>query len=70
MLKAARINRRLTQQEVAQEIGVSRGTIANWETVHSYPSVSFILTIECIYGFDYDDIRFCIDDNCNKRSLI
>ena len=36
-IKAARIEKKLTQEQVAELLGVSRQTISNWENEKSYP---------------------------------
>lgn len=35
-IKAARIEKKLTQEQVAELLGVSRQTISNWENEKSY----------------------------------
>lgn len=57
-LKAARINRNLTQAEAAQQLGVSRKTISNWEMGTTYPSVEKFMQIEEVYGLSYDELEF------------
>lgn len=47
-IKAARIEKKLTQKQVAEILGVSRQTISNWENEKSYPDIiSVIKMIEC-----------------------
>ena len=36
-IKAARLEKKLTQEQVAEILGVSRQTISNWENEKSYP---------------------------------
>ena len=38
-IKAARIEKKLTQEQVAELLGVSRQTISNWENEKSYPDI-------------------------------
>ena len=57
-LKAARINRGLTQAWAGKLLGVSSYTISNWETGKSFPDAMQILKIQEIYGVKYDDIIF------------
>ena len=57
-LKAARINKNLTQKEAAERIEVSKDTVGNWERGKSYPSANQIKKIEEVYGIHYDNIIF------------
>ena len=44
-LKQARLLENLTQEELAEKIGVSRQTISNWENARSYPDIVSILYV-------------------------
>jgi transcriptional regulator with XRE-family HTH domain len=57
-LKAARVNRGLTQQEAAKLIGVEADTLRSWESAKSFPKVPQIIQIEKIYGLPYSEINF------------
>lgn len=57
-LKAARVNRRLSQKEAAKLIGVSVATLSNYERGISFPDVSVIKKIEDVYGLEYKNIIF------------
>lgn len=57
-LKAARINKGLTQREAALLIGVSVPTMANYEKGASFPDVPTIMQIEKVYGVPYSEINF------------
>ena len=57
-LRAARSNANLTQAEAAKKIGVSRDTIANWESGKTSPSVERFRQIESVYGVSYDELNF------------
>ena len=57
-LKAARVNKGLTQPEAAKLIGVSKTTIINWERGKSFPDVKEIKKIEEVYGIGYNSIFF------------
>lgn len=57
-LEAARRNAKLTQKEVAERLGVSNGTVSNWENYVSYPDAEQIEKICELYGASYDDINF------------
>ena len=51
-LKAARVNKGLTQEEAAKLIGVSADVISNWERQVSFPDVLQLKIIERVYGVD------------------
>jgi transcriptional regulator with XRE-family HTH domain len=57
-LKAARINKGLTQAEAAERIRVSISTIKNWEAGKTFPAQPQIDTICEVYGVAYDNIKF------------
>ena len=67
-LKAARINKGLTQREAALLIGVSVPTIANYEKGASFPDVPTIMKIEEVYGLPYSEINFFPPKKVNQRS--
>ncbi|TCL35618.1 DNA-binding XRE family transcriptional regulator [Anaerospora hongkongensis] len=62
-LKAARVNKDLTQGEAAKKIGVSKDTISNWERGKSYPDAICIKEIENVYGVNYNDLIFLPKNN-------
>ena len=57
-LKALRINKNLTQEEVGKKLGVTKDTISRWENAKSFPNVKQIKEIEKLYNVTYDDIIF------------
>ena len=48
-LKAARMNKQLTQRDAAARIGVTSDTIGNWERGKSFPDAMQIKRIEEVY---------------------
>lgn len=53
-IKAARLEKKLTQEQVAELLGVSRQTISNWENEKSYPDIitkSALAMIFCGYFY-------------------
>ena len=42
-IKAARLEKKLTQEQVAEILGVSRQTISNWENEKSYPDIISVI---------------------------
>lgn len=62
-LKAARVNKNLTQEEAGKILGVTKYTVGNWENGKSYPDADQIKKIEKLYEVNYDDIIFLTKNN-------
>lgn len=61
-LRAARINRNMTQREAAKELGISKGTLASYEQGVTVPTVTMAKKIAKLYGLTVDDIIFLPTD--------
>ena len=57
-LKAARVNKNLTQDEAASRIGISKYTLQKYEAGKSYPDIPVLKRIESTYGVKYADLIF------------
>ena len=57
-LRAARINKGLSQEEAAKLIGISESTLINYEKGRRFPDVPIIKKIEDTYGVEYREINF------------
>lgn len=57
-MKAARINRNLTQEEVAVKLNVTKKTVSSWENGRTLPGLDKIEAICELYGLSYDDIQW------------
>lgn len=57
-LKAARINKGLSQEEAAKLIGVSVDTLGNYERGITYPDIPILKNIEKTYGIEYSNLIF------------
>lgn len=55
-LKNARIEMGLTQEKVAEEIGVSRQSISNWENNRSYPDIVSVIKLSDLYSVSLDEL--------------
>lgn len=55
-LRAARTASGLTQERVAQEIGVSRQSVSNWENDRTYPDIMSVIRLSDLYGVSLDDL--------------
>lgn len=62
-LKAARVNKNLTQSEAARKIGVTADTIGRYERGLSFPDVPIIKKIEQVYGVPYSELIFLPQNN-------
>lgn len=58
-LKAARVNKNMTQSVAAERLGVSVDKLKNWEQGRSYPNALDIRDIENLYGVKFEDLIFC-----------
>ena len=57
-LKAARVNKGLTQKEAAKLLGISVTALLSYERGKSFPNVQTVKKIEDLYGVPYADILF------------
>ena len=55
-LAAARVNAKLTQEEVAKRMKIGKRTIINWEKGASIPSFEDVKMLSDIYGIPVDNI--------------
>ena len=49
-IKKSRIDAKLTQEQAAEALGISRQTISNWENEKSYPDIVSVLKMSDLYG--------------------
>ena len=55
-LKNARAKSGLTQEKVAEEIGVSRQSMSNWENGRSYPDIISVIKLSDLYSVSLDEL--------------
>lgn len=55
-LKKSRLESKLTQENVAEEIQVSRQTISNWENEKSYPDIISVIKLSDLYNVSLDEL--------------
>ena len=55
-LKQARLAANLTQEELAEKVGVSRQTVSNWENDRSYPDIVSIIVLSDVYDITLDSL--------------
>jgi len=56
VLKQARAEINLSQEEIAEKVGVSRQTISNWENGRSYPDISYVMALSDACGVTLDSL--------------
>lgn len=57
-LKAARVNRGITQEELADTLKVSKKTISSWESGKTVPKIDKIQPLCSTLGVEYNDIQW------------
>ena len=60
-LKELRIEKRLSQEEVAKSIGVSQAAIARWERGLQIPNVDYAVTIAKFFNVSTDYLLGVVD---------
>ena len=55
-LQAARIQNKLTQEQVCQQIGVSRQTLSSWENGKTFPDIVSLINLCGLYRLSLDDL--------------
>lgn len=54
--KKARMDKNLTQEEVAEKIFVSRQSISNWENNKTYPDIGNVIALSDLYQISLDEL--------------
>ena len=55
-LKQARTKSGMSQEEVADKLGVSRQTMSNWENSRSFPDIVSVIALSDIYSVELDSL--------------
>ena len=61
-LKAARVNAGLTQAEVANHLGINKGTLVNYEKYRTIPDIGMAKMMASLYGVSVNDLIFLPND--------
>ncbi len=61
-LKASRMERKMTQEFVAEHLGVSRQAVSKWENGTSDPSTSNLLALCKLYGISAEELLKSIQE--------
>ena len=66
-IKKIRDNERLTQEQFAEKIYVSRNAVAKWETNRGYPDIQNLITISEVFNVSLDEL---VKEDDNVKSKI
>ena len=55
-IQRARLEAKLTQEQVAEALGVSRQTISNWENEKTYPDIISVIKMSDLYAVSLDHL--------------
>ena len=55
-LRKLRLEKKLTQEQVAEKLGVSAQSVSRWETGATFPDVMMLPEIARMYGVLVDDL--------------
>lgn len=67
-LKKLRTDNRLTQEELAEKIFVTRTAISKWETNNGYPSIDSLKALSGLFGISIDDLMS--DEDIENKKLL
>lgn len=55
-IKAARLKARMKQEEVAQRMNISQGTVSMWETGESLPNAAKLVPLAALLNCTVDEL--------------
>ena len=67
ILKEQRTRCKMTQEFVAESLGVSRQAVSKWESGASDPSMSNLIALAKLYGVAVEDIVSQVKDSRNAK---
>ena len=56
IIRNARNEANLSQEQAAEALGVSRQTVSNWETGKSYPDIISVINMSDLYSVSLDHL--------------
>ena len=65
VLKENRLRRKMTQEFVAEALGVSRQAVSKWENGTTDPSTSNLIALAKLYDVEAEEILRCVTGACN-----
>ena len=70
-IKKIRVDKGITQQEMANNLGISRQAISNWENDRNLPDIEMIIKIAQVFNLTLDELILGgIDMNNMTEKLI
>ncbi len=57
-MAAARVNAKMTQEEAAKELHITKQTLVNWEKGVTQPKIEQAENMSILYGIPYQNIIF------------
>ena len=55
-IKQMRLERKLTQEQMAAQLGVSRQAVSNWENNKNLPDLELIISMSRLFSVSLDDL--------------
>ena len=55
-IKQMRLERNLTQEQMAEQLGVSRQAVSNWENNKNLPDLELIISMSRLFSVSLDDL--------------
>lgn len=55
-IKQMRLERKLTQEQMAEQLGVSRQAVSNWENNKNLPDLELIISMSRLFSVSLDDL--------------
>jgi len=68
-LAAARVNARMTQEEVAKKLNVGKSTIVSWEKGEREPKIGQAMTLSNIYKIPIDYIFLPNNPTLSEKTI-
>ena len=68
ILKEHRVRCKMTQEFVAERLGVSRQAVSKWESGVSDPSMSNLIALAKLYGVAVEDILSQVKDSSKENN--
>ena len=68
ILKEHRVRCKMTQEFVAERLGVSRQAVSKWESGASDPSMSNLIALAKLYGVTAEDILSQVKDGYKEKN--
>lgn len=68
-LKAMRVHRDMTQDQVARALNVHKKTVISWECGKTMPNTGMIEPICSLFSCSYDDIEWNHNFLCSTKTL-